>query len=128
MAAAIRIHQDLDSAAASSPSASARTDGCIPHRQRGPTGNRRTLWRQLSTIEGPIHPATFFLLLRAADGDFCLPLRDGYIVRFARRHRPAQSVFSSRGELFPLPFALPAPPLLPARTPGGRPAYAWGDE
>src|SRR5260370_24658607 len=128
MAAAIRIHQDLDSAAASSPSASARTDGCIPHRQRGPTGNRRTLRRQLSTIDGPIHPATFFLLLRAADGDFCFPLRDVYIVRFARRHRPAQSAFSYRGELFPLPYALPALQLLPAGSAGGRAGYAWGDE
>src|SRR6267378_8282899 len=128
MAAAIRIHQDLDSPAASSPSASARAYGGLPRRQRRRTRNRRSLWRQLSTIDGPIHPATFFLLLRAAHGDFCFPLRDVYIVRFARRYRPAQSAFSYRGELFPLPYALPALQLLPAGSAGGRAGYAWGDE
>src|SRR6267378_3381065 len=128
MAAAVRIHQDLDSPATAPPGTNARTDGGIPRRQRGPAGDRRTRGKQLSTIDGPIHPATFFLLLRAAHGDFCFPLRDVYIVRFARRYRPAQSAFSYRGELFPLPYALPALQLLPAGSAGGRAGYAWGDE
>src|SRR5260370_42627643 len=128
MAAAIRIHQEMDSLAAPSPGPGTRTDGGIPRCQRRHTGDRRSLGRQLSTIDGPIHPATFFLLLRAAHGDFCFPLRDVYIVRFARRYRPAQSAFSYRGELFPLPYALPALQLLPAGSACGCAGYAWGDE
>src|SRR6266446_1048599 len=128
MAAAIRIHQDLDSPAASSPSASARAYGGIPRRQRRRTRNRRTLGRQLSTIDGPVHPATFFLLLRAADGDFCFPLRDVYIVRLARRHWPAQSAFSDGGGLLSLPDPVPALQLLSPGSVGCGAGYAWGDE
>src|SRR5260370_6729418 len=128
VAAPIRIHPEMDSLAAPSSGPSTRTDRRIPRCQRRHAGNRRTLRRQLSAVDGSVHPASFFLLLRSADGDFRFPLRDVYVVRLVLRHRPAQSALSDRGGLLPLFDAVPALQFFPTGSTGGGARHARGDE
>src|SRR6266436_6209914 len=96
----------MDSLAAPPSSPSTRADRRIPR-------------RQLSPADGSVHPSALFLLLLSPDGDFRFPLRDVYVVRFVRRHRPAQSAFSDRGGLLPLFDAVPALQFFPTGSVGG---------
>src|SRR5216684_6693741 len=113
MAAPVRLPQEMDSLAAPPSGPSTCTDRRIPCGKRRHAGDRRTRRRQLSPVDGPIHPEAFFLLLRSPDGDFRFPLRDVYLIRLIRRHRPAQSAFSYRGGLLPLFDAVPALQFFP---------------
>src|SRR5260370_41245764 len=118
----------MASLAAPPSSPSTRTHGGFPRCKRGHAGDRRTRRRQLSAVDGPIHPAAFSLLLRSPDGDFRFPLRDVYIVRFVRRDRPAQSAFSYRGGLLPLFDAVTSLQFFPTGSVGGCARHSRRDE